>query len=527
MPFEPLILVLTYVSFMAFAAKRLMTYLHIFQQEEYDEGRFLNWMFGNLAFDKRMSAVLFLAMTAWLFTPFFVSAFIVVAGFAGLAYIERDPRKVSKKKLAMTQRAARIYFIALCLSLFSSLWIAFMPLPLFWLAPVQLLPFALVVANVLLAPFEKNVQKKFHDEAYAKIRRVKPTVIGVTGSFGKTSVKHILGHILQSAAPTLVTPGSVNTPMGIARIVREDLEERHKYFIVEMGAYGPGSIDRLCKLTDPDLGIITAIGHAHYERFKSLETVAATKYELAATVLHNSGEMIVHEKTLAFPAAQAARAAKPSSFIVCGESKGCDLVINDAHQDEKGLDVTVTFRNEIAVLRAPLYGLHHAQNMALAFAAARALNIPADRITTALKSVPQIAHRLEVKRQGGNILIDDAYNSNPQGFRAALELLGALGGNGRKILITPGMVELGAVHDEAHYQIGQIAGEVCDVALIVAAQRIPTFVEGFKERGGNKILLQVPNFSSAQEWLTKNGQNDDVILIENDLPDLYESKIKL
>lgn len=524
---EPLILILMYVAFMAFTAKRLMTYLHIFQQEEYDENRFLNWLFANYAFDKRMSAILVLAMALWFFMPAFVVYFVIVAGFAVIAYFERDPRHASKKKLAMTKRAQRIYFIALCLSLFSALWVAFMPLPLFWLLPVQLLPFLLIVSNILLTPYERSTQKKFHDEAYAKIRKLKPTVIGVTGSFGKTSVKHILGHILQSAAPTLVTPGSVNTPMGIARIVREDLEDRHKYFIVEMGAYGPGSIDRLCQLTDPDVGIITAIGHAHYERFKSLETVAQTKYELAPYVLRNSGEMVVHEKTFAFPAAQAARAVKPASFIVCGDSKTCDLVINEAHQDANGLDVTVTFRKEIFILKAPLFGLHHAQNMALAFAAARILNIPSERITTALKSTPQIPHRLEVKKQGNSILIDDAYNSNPQGFKAALELLATIGEGKRKILVTPGMVELGAVHDEAHYTLGQIAGESCDVALIVNAPRIPTFIQGFKERGGAKTLMQVPNFASAQEWLITHRQDGDVVLLENDLPDLYESKIKI
>src|SRR6202050_4878731 len=122
-------------------------------------------------------------------------------------------------------------------------------------------------------------------------------VIAVTGSYGKTSVKHILGHVLETAAPTLITPGSVNTAMGIARVVRERLQPHHRYFVVEMGAYGPGSIRRLCALTPPKMGLVTAIGMAHYERFKTLETVAAAKFELAEAVAEQGRTLLAGADT--------------------------------------------------------------------------------------------------------------------------------------------------------------------------------------------------------------------------------------
>src|SRR5206468_12245453 len=128
--------------------------------------------------------------------------------------------------------------------------------------------------------------------AHSKLQRLNPVVIGVTGSYGKTSVKHILGHVLETAGPTLITPGSVNTAMGIARVIRERLQPHHRYLVVEMGAYGIGSIRRLCALTPPRLGIISAIGKAHYERFKSLDAVAQAKFELAEAAAGNGGSVV-------------------------------------------------------------------------------------------------------------------------------------------------------------------------------------------------------------------------------------------
>src|SRR5262249_50568901 len=210
--------------------------------------------------------------------------FVAVAGLCclGAAAFERDPRKTAKKPLAMTARATRIGAIALALSAAIGVGAALLTdWAAIWLLPVQLVPVTLVAANLILAPFEARVPRPSLDEARAILRRHDPVVIGITGSYGKTSVKHILGHILETAAPTLITPGSVNTAMGIARIVRERLGAHHRYFVVEMGAYGIGSIRRLCELTPPKLGIITAIGMAPYERVKTLHARPHAQFQPA------------------------------------------------------------------------------------------------------------------------------------------------------------------------------------------------------------------------------------------------------
>lgn len=180
-------------------------------------------------------------------------------------------------------------------------------------------------------------------------------------------------------------------------------------------------------------------------------------------------------------------------------------------------------------LQAPLYGLHHGANMAISFAAAAKMGIAPADIITALSRCPQITHRLEVKRiSDGSILIDDAFNSNPQGFASALELLPVLKDDGgRSILITPGMVELGPAHDEEHTKIGELAAKTCDIVLAVSPERIGSFTKAFKERAPDKELLEFATFKDAEAWLVANRKSGDVVLIENDLPDLYEQVPRL
>jgi UDP-N-acetylmuramoyl-tripeptide--D-alanyl-D-alanine ligase len=529
-PFSTVAVLLVFLAYLAFATKRIMTYLHIYQQEEYDTGRFLRWMSRTRAFDVKFSAILLLIILFTLAFPVKSEWFIFLyfVAFAAMAGYEPDPRKDSKKKLVLTQRAQRIFFLTLFLAGLMASWCFLVHMSFLWILNVQLIPFLMLVANTALGPYENSVQKKFWTQAHNKLLSLKPTVIGITGSFGKTSVKHILGHVLKSYAPTLITPGSVNTPMGVTRIIREQLEDNHKFLVVEMGAYGQGSIKRLCQLAPPDLGIITAVGHAHYERFKTIETVAAAKFELAEAVVDKGGTVIVHEKPLEIEYAGTFTREKRQNFVVTGKSPTSDVVIERAEQLPEGLRVFIRWNGDSFRIDAPLYGLHHADNLALAFAAAVTLGIPAENVITALKSVPQITHRLEVKPQpDGTIWIDDAFNSNPVGFSSALDLLPVLGRQGRKILVTPGMVELGEAHNDAHTEIGKKAGQICDIALIVQAQRIPTFVEGFRATGSDKKLIEVNSFTEASAWLDKNRQSGDVVLIENDLPDLYEKKLKI
>jgi UDP-N-acetylmuramoyl-tripeptide--D-alanyl-D-alanine ligase len=518
-------------SFLFFSLRRLLTYLHIYQQEEYDSRRFLPWIIVHRAFDMRMSAallVLGILQFAIVLSP--VIAFAAAAvGFVILGAIEKDPRKASKKKLSMTGRAKRIYWVAFGALAVGTVLIAAAAARVWvWIIPVQLIPVALSVGNLFTQPYENKLQKRFWNEAHSKLASLKPTVVGITGSYGKTSTKHLLGHILEVQAPALITPGSVNTPMGIARIVRERLSSHHRFFVCEMGAYGPGSIERLCRLAPPDVAVITAIGMAHYERFKTLETVAKTKFELAEAVAERGGPVIVAQQVLEFEAAKRFRDGYQRTIVV-GTDPECALRINASSQTTEGILAHVLWNGVAYVLRAPIFGEHHISNMAVAFAAACSLGAAPEDAILALASVPQISHRLEVKQgPAGARLIDDAYNSNPAGFASGLRLLDALSTDGgRRILVTPGMVELGQAHDEEHRKIGQMAGAHADLVLAVVPERIKTFTSAYRSANPSGTVMPFPTFTAANTWLASNVRSNDVVLLENDLPDLYEKKLRL
>ena len=390
----------------------------------------------------------------------------------------------------------------------------------------QALPFLLVFANKLLEPFEERVKAKFRQEAIDKFAELQPKVIAITGSFGKTSTKHILSHILGAAAPTLATPGSVNTDMGITRVIRESLTAEHQFFIVEMGAYGPGSIARLCRLTPPDVGLITAVGAAHYERFKTLETVARAKFEIAEATFANSGKMVVNKDGIEAGLLNERLHAVQGDYQLVG-AEG-DIKLKSYISTPDGVEVTIEAEGEEHILKCPLFGEHQAGNVVTAAATARSVGLPWSAIKGALASVPQIRYRLEVSKSvSGPTLINDAYNSNPVGFASALETLDVLRENGgRRILVTPGMVELGAMHDEEHARLGALAAKHCDIILIVTPDRIPTFVKGLeKANDGSVTVMTFAKQEDAEKWAKANWKVGDAVLFENNLPDLYEAEV--
>jgi UDP-N-acetylmuramoyl-tripeptide--D-alanyl-D-alanine ligase len=526
-----ILLATLFVTVLIFAIKRNLTYLHIFQQQEYYNYRFLSWIFANKAFDKRLSSLLliiFLIINQFIINNFFIIIALCLI-FLIFSYIEKNPIKQAKKKLVFTNRAKRIYYLSLIINILTNivLFINLKYLNLFvvLLLNIHLIPAYLILANLLLIPIENKIQKNFLNLAKQVLSTFKPFIIGITGSFGKTSVKHFLGHILQHVDHTLITPGSINTPMGISRIIREQLNAAHRYFIVEMGAYGLGSIKRICELTNPNMGIIISIGNAHYERFKSLEIVANTKFELADSVINNNvnAKVIISDQTLNTNYAKQYIKDHSNNFEILNTQ-----LINIT-QLKTGLSITLTWQNSTYTIETPIFGKHHANNIALAFISACNLGIPPATIITALKSMPQINHRLEVIKHDNYTIIDDAYNSNPTGFKAALELLNFLHERpGRRILVTPGLIELGTAHTKEHLILGQAAANATDIAIIINPKRIPSFVNGFKEQANNtQELITLSCFKEAKAWLDKNCRTKDTVLLANDLPDLYETGLKL
>ncbi|CAK0768710.1 Mur ligase [Gammaproteobacteria bacterium] len=517
------------LSCLIFAYRRLLNYLRFFQQEEYDSGRFLQWLINKITFDKKGTSLVVIGLLAqWMGARLYIIAIFLLGGFALLAIYEPDPKKTGKKKLAMTARAKRIFLIGMATlaGLATLLIIYFNETITYWILFIQAIPFSLILANSILHPYETAVQKRFWTEANQKILKYKPITIGITGSYGKTSVKHILGHLLETHAPTLITPGSVNTPMGVARIIREQLSAAHQYFVCEMGAYRMGSITALCDLVSPNYGIITALGMAHYERFKSLDTVCKAKFELAQSVLKGGGMMIIPETILTADCATHSVSENSNQFLVVKTNDGDQHTLSRYCLTAQGIEIEIIVNGVHYHAKVPIHGESHVMNIAVAFTMACQLGMNPEHAVLALSTMPQIQHRFEVKRlSNGVVLIDDAYNSNPEGFRRAVADMSIfLGINGRRILVTPGVVELGKKHDDIHHELGVMAATKIDILIPVLPERIGSLVAGFTKNNSHGIVVPCNNFACAQDWINFNAREGDVILLENDLPDLYEQK---
>lgn len=526
--FAAFALILLLAAYGFFALRRLRVLLRYFQQDEYDAPRFLGWIVAKRAFDRQASLVL--AATGLLalggLAPSWLPELLAAAGLALIGRRQIDPTKTGKKKLVLTERARRILYLALGVLLLAAALCAGLGLPLIlWIVLAQAVPLGLCAATALLAPYETRNNRRFIIEAREKLATLRPIVVGITGSFGKTSVKHILGHVLASHQPTLITPGSVNTELGISRIVRERLTPRERFFVCEMGAYGIGSIARLCRLTQPKIGVITAIGAAHYERFRSLDAVARAKFELAEAVFANGGQLVAAEEVLQFAAARALIEANRNHVLLVGRNAAADVRIAAERQTATGTEIELAWQGGHWRLATPLFGAHHAGNMALAFATAVAIGVPVENIALAMRGTPQIRHRSEIRRHGsGATIIDDAYNSNPAGFAGALALLDLFRQpGGRRILVTPGMVELGAAHDAEHARLGAVAARHVDTLLAVLPERQLALVEAYQSAQPHGEVLRCGSFAEADAWMKQHLAAADAVLLENDLPDLYES----
>lgn len=538
-----------FTAFLIWSLVRQRALLKYFQQHEYNGERFLRWLvLENSRFDLKLSLQLIsLSLLSFLLIQFFGEAHYIAPFLQNLwllfapilvllrAYLERDEHK-GKKSLVFTSRARRIFWASAVCNAASLLFFSMESSLFLSILFLQLQPLFLVFANTALWIYEKKIQTVLIKEAQDKLEQMKMITIGITGSFGKTSLKHILGHILSSLDSAYMTPGSVNTVMGVTRAIREGLAEKTRVFIVEMGAYARGSIARLCHLAPPDIAIVTSIGPAHYERFKSLEEVAIAKSELPEAALQRKGRCYFGPSVSSY-----------LPFKTLGQKHKAQVQLNPIaerihvsrhYHTLEGLVIECSIDGKAAQVRVPIFGKHQVDNILLALLVVIDMGYSLERAIASLQSLQQIKHRLEVKQMSSGLTwIDDGFNSNPVGFCSALEFMTEMRdlkwerakqqgqkAPGKRYLITPGMVELGSEHVRLHEKVGKVAVEHVDVLLAVCPERIAPLIKEFELRG--KELHRFSSFQSACHFFLKEQHSEDVVLIENDLPDLYESPPK-
>lgn len=507
--------------------------LMMLQQNSYRNDRYMRWIKTSgdtTSFPRLIALVLvFMALAS-------ITAGQIVLSLMGLFAIWNTYKLATakyKKPLVMTRRAIRIIVTA---SLVSALLTATVALLASAKAPESVLTYIgltmtalyclshpiIMLSNFILKPVENMINRRYYNEAAEMLRSMPGLkIIGITGSYGKTSTKHYLHRILSEHFDTLMTPGSFNTTLGVIRTVREYLKPYNEVFIVEMGAKQKGDIKEICDLVHPSVGIVTAVGPQHLESFKTIENVRDTKFELV-DALPSDGLAVVNDD-FGMIAGRKVDNVDCIRYAV-NDTANAAYTVKDVTYSANGTDfVVVSEGKEDLKLHTTLVGECNISNLMAAVAVARALGVPDRKIKYAVERIEQVEHRLNLKRTpGGIVIIDDAFNSNPVGSGMALDVLSGMTG-GKRIIITPGMIELGDRTYELNREFGVKIASSADVAIVVGQYNRDAIVDGLKEGGmAESKYHTVDSFAAAQQLLTTIVAPGDTVLYENDLPDTFK-----
>ncbi|MBQ7117609.1 MAG: UDP-N-acetylmuramoyl-tripeptide--D-alanyl-D-alanine ligase [Clostridia bacterium] len=384
---------------------------------------------------------------------------------------------------------------------------------IYTLAPVLVLP-----ANLINKPMELSINNGYIKDAKRILASCPDLkIIGITGSYGKTSVKYYLTTLLRAKYNVLMTPESYNTPMGVVKTVRGSLKATHEIFVCEMGAKWVGDIKELCDIVHPHHGVITSIGPQHLESFKSLDAVKNTKFELADS-LPEGGMLFLNGDDENIKAHGSNRPF--ISYSIEGEA---DYVGYDISVSERGTTFSVkTPEGENEQFSTKLIGRHNVLNIVGAIAISHKMGISLKELKGQVRRLEGVPHRLQLSDRGDMTIIDDAYNSNPSGTKAALEALSLF--DGYKILVTPGMVELGAKQNELNREFGRNAAKVCDyVVLVGQRQAVPIKAGLLDEAYDESKIFVADTIEEALSHVYSIGSEGrkKIVLLENDLPDNY------
>jgi len=457
--------------------KPLRTQITILQQEGYSLGRYLRWWFSH---------------------PFtyFISA---------------------KKPLVITKKIKRLLFLSyyifgflLIFSFFSKIYFVFpISLAIFLLEPF----FYVFAATLLILPFEKiHRQRTILSIRQAILSHHHLTVIGITGSYGKTSVKDFLFTILSAYQNTLKTPESYNTIFGIAKVVDFELLKRTRFFICEMGAYIRGEIAEICRMVPPEYAILTAIGTQHLERFRSLRNTAVAKFELIDSVKPNHALVNLDNSFIADRLSDSRYNGVKTYSIF---NPNADFFVKRHSLSSHGLSFTLIHQDKTHSYASSLFGTSNLYNLTAAISMAMMLEVPEEIISEQIAKITSSPHRLELKKINKATLIDNAFSSNEEGLTTLIHDLSQL--PGKKALITPGIVELGIRTVEVHQKFGQLSSTVFDKFILVGKSlRTLSFEQGLK-----KPVTYVPNSTNLWPLIEELSKDFDWILLENDLPDTF------
>ncbi len=518
--------------------------LHMLQQNLYNENnRYVKWVVNNS--NNFFSLEILIVLIASLANVFFVNndtislILNIITIILYLIYIVKFKNNLKneqvKKPLVITARVKRLIATTIILHLIpiiliiiyrDNLLISHFFIFIFVLF-VYLNTFAILLANFINKyTLEKYVYHHFKSMAVKKLKSMSNLkVIGITGSYGKTSSKNILADILNIKYATLPTPRNLNTPYGLIITINNHLDKFTDVFIAEMGAYVRGEIKELCDLVHPKYGILTRIGTAHLESFGSEENIQKTKFELIES-LPLDGIGVLNKDD---PKQVSYKLKNKCKILWIGiDEKDVDVRATDIKCSSVGTTFNVIFKNDKKKyeFETKLLGKHNVYNILAGLALGREFGISISKLQQAVRNVKQVEHRLELKKMGYFYQIDDAYNSNPVGAKSALEVLSMM--PGLKVVVTPGMIELGDKEKQLNKEFGKQIAIIskADYVVLIGEKRTKPIKEGLKEAKYNMDNLIVYNdVKEAYNFIRGIKTKKEIYaLFENDLPDTYNEK---
>ncbi|PYZ93977.1 Mur ligase [Salipaludibacillus keqinensis] len=504
--------------------------VHMLQLNTYRNERYTKWMNSNRdkVFHGFEAIYLLPIILVFMPIPSTVVFAIGIAVFIIAFLIFWKNKPTEKKKLVYTQRVQRLlamtyilYGLIACAAIVLGAFVH-LGIVLVLLGATAVVPFYMVlIANTINLPIEARISQGFVNDA-KRLLKASPDlkIIGITGSFGKTSVKHFVHAVLSTKHNVLMTPESYNTKLGVTRTINEHLKPYHDIFIAEMGAKQEGDIEMICELVNQQYGILTAIGEQHLETFKTLDTIKKTKHEIIETLPEKDGVGILNKDDQNITSYQAKNPCRKIYYGVDAEE--VDLRASNIEFSAKGMSFTVSYKNgEVETFKTRLLGKHNVYNLLAAIAIGLEMGMTLKQMVPAVKNIDPVPHRLELKRKSGNItIIDDSFNSNPVGSKMATDVLGRM--DGFRMLVTPGMIELGDKEYEINKEWARYAADHCDYIILVGKKQTIPLQEGLKEAGYPAEQFYVAeHLQDALKQMHTVAKPNTIVLLENDLPDTF------
>ncbi len=517
------------------------TSLYMLQQNLYNENnRYLRWIarsltrcFNPVDFLPFLLAIfLFLSKESFIMETIYLSiTLIYVIGI----YDEYKKNLINQNKIKfnVTSRVKRLYlteFLIIGLILTSLILTNFSGISLTLLALlIAFLYHFIYLVNIINKPVEKLVYLYYFNKAKKKLysmNRLK--VIGITGSYGKTSSKNILSHLLASKYITRPTPKNLNTPYGLMITINNYLDKFDEILVAEMGAYVEGEIKNMCDFVKPKYGILTIIGDAHLETFKSKDNICSSKFELIESLPEDGACVLNLDDEYQVNYVKNELKSKVKIIWIGIDKKEADFYATNIKSDKYGMNFDIYHDKEKYHIETKLLGVHNVYNILASIALGNELKVPIKDMITKAKSIMPVEHRLEIKKVLNITMIDDAYNSNPVGAKNALEVLKMM--DGIKVVVTPGMIELGVSEKKLNYEFGRNIAKIADYVILIGETRCEEIKRGIldsKFKNENiKVLNRVVDAYQVLEDLKKKHQDSEVYaLFENDLPDIYSEGV--